>query len=240
MLDDMKSKFVANVSHELRTPLTSIKNACSILKKFNNSKDAVTEVSVSDLLNIIDSNVDRQVRLVNDLLDLSKIEKGKIQLSRSLMNIEGVAREVIASLDILAKAKGIHLELKAQPGLFEIYASRDQMLEVFTNLIDNAIKYTPGGGSILVEIENEDNGIKIIVSDTGIGMEHDEMEKIFDRFKRLEAIFGHKTKGTGLGLAITKEIIDSHGGCIWVESQVAKGSKFILTLPIGLRGVDKK
>ena len=239
-LDNMKSEFIANVSHELRTPLTSIKNACSVLKKLSDNKAAVSDVSVSDLLNIIDSNTDRQARLINDLLDLSRIEKGRAYSPRLLIDIGAVAQEAVASLDIQAKAKALKLELKIQPGLSKIYASGDQMLEVYTNLIDNAIKYTKSGGSILVEVANENDGIKSVISDTGIGIKDEEIDKLFDRFKRLESILQHKTKGTGLGLAIAKEIIDSHGGAISVQSSYGKGSKFIFTIPAGLRKHDKK
>lgn len=232
-LDNLKSEFVANVSHELRTPLTSIKNACVILKKAQNGAAA------QELLDIIDSNVDRQSHLINNLLDLAKIEKGKIRASRSLVDMGAAAKQVVSSLAISAKNKGVSLKTDIEPALQNIYGSLDQLAEVYTNLIDNAIKYTPTGGSVLLKIESDKGGIKSTVADTGIGIREDDIAKLFDRFKRLEAIMENKTKGTGLGLAITKEIVELHGGRIWVESQPGKGSKFTFILPLDLRRVDK-
>lgn len=232
-LDNLKSEFVANVSHELRTPLTSIKNACVILKKAQNGAAA------QELLDIIDSNVDRQSHLINNLLDLAKIEKGKIRASRSLVDMGAAAKQVVSSLAISAKNKGVSLKTDIEPALQNIYGSLDQLAEVYTNLIDNAIKYTPTGGSVLLKIESDKGGIKSTVADTGIGIGEDDIAKLFDRFKRLEAIMENKTKGTGLGLAITKEIVELHGGRIWVESQPGKGSKFTFILPLDLRRVDK-
>lgn len=233
-LDRMKSEFVANVSHELRTPLTSIKNACALLKKMR-----AFGASAGELLDIIDSNVDRQSRLVENLLNLARIEKGKIAAPRALINTAEIARQVAASFAIQAKNKNIRLHVDIEFGIQSVYASADQMAEVYTNLIDNAIKYTPSGGNVTLKISNEKNGIKSIISDTGIGIKEEDLSRLFNRFNRLAMVSEYKEKGTGLGLAIIKEIIDSHGGSIWAESEVGKGSKFIFTIPTGLRNVDK-
>jgi signal transduction histidine kinase len=151
-----------------------------------------------------------------------------------------IARQAAESLSIQAKVKGLSLELSVQPALRKIYGSTDQISEIYTNLIDNAIKYTASGGLVSVKINEEGDSIKSVISDTGIGIEPDDVAKIFDRFKRLETILGHKAKGTDLGLAISKEIVESHGGRIWVESSSGKGSNFIFTIPFGLRDIDKK
>lgn len=233
-LDRMKSEFVANVSHELRTPLTSIKNACALLKKM-----PAFGASAGELLDIIDSNVDRQSRLVENLLNLARIEKGKIAAPRALINTAEIARQVAASFAIQAKNKNIHLHVDIEPGLQSVYASADQMAEVYTNLIDNAIKYTPSGGNVYLKISNEKTGIKSIISDTGIGIKEEDLSRLFNRFNRLAMVSEYKEKGIGLGLAIIKEIIDSHGGSIWAESEVGKGSRFIFTIPAGLRSIDK-
>jgi len=228
-LDGLKSKFIANVSHELRTPLTSIKNACAILKK-----SAINPQS-KDLLGIIDSNVDRQARLVNNLLDLAKIEKGVSMLSRELVDMASVAKQVIASLVMQANKKNIKIDLDCQADLPGVYGSYDQILEVYTNLIDNAIKYTPEKGVMSVKIEKYQDGVKVIITDTGTGIKQEDICKLFERFERLESILENRGKGAGLGLAIAKEIISLHGGKIWAESNRGEGSSFIFTLPFSLR-----
>jgi len=231
-LNKMKSEFVANVSHELRTPLTSIKNACVILKKMDSYGQKL------ELLDIIDSNVDRQSRLVNNLLDLAKMEKGMPQAKRNLIDFGFVVKNVVKSLEMQAKNKSITLSLDVEPNLMKIFGSEDQISEVYTNLIDNAIKYTPAGGNVCIRLTNEKNNVKSVISDTGIGISEQDRGKLFDRFKRLEVILQKHGHGAGLGLAITKEIVDSHGGRIWVESKSGSGSSFIFTVPAGLRKGD--
>lgn len=228
-LDDLKSKFVANVSHELRTPLTSIKNACAILKK------TAIDSQEKGLFDIIDSNVDRQARLVTNLLNLAQIEKGISTLPRSLIDMVSIAKQVVASLIMQANKKGIKIDFDCKVDLPGIYGSYDQILEVYTNLIDNAIKYTPEGGKVTVKLEKFQDEVKVVVTDTGVGIDQKDLGKLFERFKRLEIILANRGKGSGLGLAITKEIINLHGGKIWVESEPGEGSSFIFTLPISLR-----
>lgn len=228
-LDDLKSKFVANVSHELRTPLTSIKNACAILKK------TAADQQSKDMLGIIDSNVDRQARLVSNLLDLAKIEKGVSALPRGLVDMCALARQVVNSLSMQANKKGINIEFSCEQDLSGVYGSSDQILEVYTNLIDNAIKYTPERGNVSVKLEKYQEGVKTTISDSGMGIKKEDIGKLFERFKRLETILENRGKGAGLGLAITKEIIDIHGGKIWVESSYGSGSSFIFTMPFSLR-----
>ncbi len=243
---ELKSDFVANVSHELRTPITSIKNACVLLKKINNNLKSsgqntqkFMDTSADELLEIIDLNIDRQSRLIDELLDLAKIEKGKALYKRVLIDVSTIASQVVNSLAMQAKAKNIILEADIQPNIPKIYASGDQIIQVYTNLIDNAIKYTKKGGHISLKIIAQDHSIKSIISDTGIGISQENICKLFNRFVRPDAILEYGAKGTGLGLAITKEILDLHGGCIWVESAIGHGSKFIFTLPYGLRQQDK-
>jgi len=239
-LDSMKSEFVANVSHELRTPLTSIKNACLVLKKMSTKGCVTPDASPVELLDIIDANVDRQSRLINNLLDLAKIEQGAIKAQRALIDLSGIVKQVVSSLSMQAKTKGIKFDIDIQPDAPKIYASADQMSEVFTNLINNAIKYNKQDGVISIKITKELGGIKAVIKDTGIGIKSEDIGKLFDRFKRLETILGNRTKGAGLGLAITRQIIDSHLGKIWIESIPGEGSSFIFTLPVGLRDIDKR
>ena len=232
--DSMKSEFVANASHELRTPLTSIKNACALLNKTDD------KAQKAELIEIIDSNVDRQVRLINNLLDLAKIEKGAVLLQRKPVNLVLAATQAVDSMKPQAAAKKINLELQIINNIPPVFASMDHMLEVYTNLIDNAIKYTAEGGFVKVIISSDTGRIRSIISDTGIGIDKDDIGKLFNRFKRLEVVIEGRGKGAGLGLAIVKEIIDSHGGKVWIESQYGVGTNVIFTLPFGLRKADKK
>ncbi len=237
-LDNMKSNFMANVSHELRTPLTSIKNACALLKKKEEAGHNI-DISTKELLSIVDASVDRQSRLVDNLLDLAKIESGKVFTRRLLMDVGPIAKEVAASLRMQANAKDIDLRVDISPDLPKVYASSEQIAVVFTNLLDNAIKYTNPKGKVCLEIVKCGHGVKSIITDTGIGIKKDDVGKLFERFQRLVELSQNKPKGTGLGLVITKEIIQLHGGEIWIESEYGAGSKFIFTIPAGLRGGDK-
>jgi signal transduction histidine kinase len=239
-LDRVKSDFVANVSHELRTPLTSIKNAAILLEKKISGHEKEISVSDEELLNIIISNVDRQSRLIGELLDLAKIEKGKLSMTRSSVDIGKVAEEALKSIAIQATTKNIKIIADIQQNLPKIYASEDRIAEVYTNLLDNAIKYNKENGKVILQIRSIGDKIESIVEDTGIGISPENLGKLFDRFRQLEDALKHKNKGVGLGLVITKEIIELHGGRIWVESKLGVGSKFIFTLPRGLREEDQR
>lgn len=238
--NQMKSDFVANVSHELRTPLTSIKNAVTLLKKRMNGQQSQISMSYEELLDIITTNIQRQSHLIDDLLNLAKIEKGRRAEGRSLLDIEKIARDVLKSLALQISSKDLKVKIDIQPNLPGIYGKEKQIEQVFANLLDNAIKYNKDKGSITLRILTESSGIKVIVEDTGPGISREDRNKLFDKFIRLERNIEREKKGVGLGLAITKEIIEAHGGRIWVESELGVGSKFIFTLPIGLRKVDRR
>ena len=238
LFDAMKSNFIANISHELRTPLTSIKNAAVLLNR--KTEKSVQPIAISDkeLLDIILSNVDRQARLVNGLLDLAKIESGKLKVARCLVDIGKIAAEVANSLKMQADVKDVKMTAEIEPDLPMVYASADQIAEVYTNLLDNAIKYTRDNGRVILRISSSSAGVKSAVEDNGAGIAPEDIGKLFDKFKRLEDMVEHKSEGTGLGLVIAKEIVESHGGKIWVESKPGSGSKFIFTLSHGLRNGD--
>lgn len=239
-LDVMKSKFVANASHELRSPLTSIRTATALLKK-KLSKDAKTvSISEEELIEIITSNIDRQSNLITALLDLSKIEKGKIALRRVPTNLGMIAREILKSMVIQAKGKNIEIITDIPEELSTIYAAEGQIAEVYSNLLDNAIKFTGENGKIYLRIREIEEGVESSVEDTGIGVAQEDLGKIFDKFVQLQDVVKHKDRGIGLGLVITKEIIESQGGKIWVESKLGVGSKFIFRLPRGLRDIDRR
>lgn len=228
-LDRLKSDFVSNVSHELRTPLTAIKGSA------DNMLDGITgplnEKQVRYLTRI-KSNADRLTRLINDLLDLSRIEAGKIDLKPARLPLVNLAQEVADNIRPVALEKLISLEVASLDNSVTAWADRDKTIQVLVNLVGNAVKFTPQHGKVTVAIKkNGSQWVEISVSDTGPGIVPEEVHTIFDRFYQIAQAGKQKTKGTGLGLAISKALVEMHGGKIWVESDVGRGSTFSFTLP---------
>ena len=228
-LDKMKSAFVSNVSHELRTPLTAIKA----------SADNMLDRLIGDLngkqvgyLTRIKSNSDRLARLINDLLDLSTIEAGKIDLRPTNLPLVTLVKEAAESLKPVAAEKLINLTvMSADPGVIA-WADRDKVIQVLMNLIGNALKFTPTRGKVTIAVaKNSAAWMQISVTDTGPGIPAEEVNKVFGRFYQIGQAGTPKTQGTGLGLAISKALVEMHGGKIWVESEAGKGSTFSFTLP---------
>jgi len=228
-LDKMKSAFVSNVSHELRTPLTAIKA----------SADNMLDRLIGDLngkqvgyLTRIKSNSDRLARLINDLLDLSTIEAGKIDLRPTNLPLVTLVKEAAESLRPVAAEKLINLTvMSADPGVIA-WADRDKVIQVLMNLIGNALKFTPNRGKVTIAVaKNSAAWMQISVTDTGPGIPAEEVNKVFGRFYQIGQAGTQKTQGTGLGLAISKALVEMHGGKIWVESEAGKGSTFSFTLP---------
>jgi PAS domain S-box-containing protein len=228
-LDQMKSAFVSNVSHELRTPLTAIKaSADNMLDRLLGD---LNEKQVGYLTRI-KSNTDRLARLINDLLDLSTIEAGKINLRLMNLPLVALVREATESLRPVATEKLIHLKVvSADPGAIA-WADRDKVIQVLMNLIGNALKFTPLRGKVTVAVTRNDPAwMQISVADSGPGIPVEEVNNVFGRFYQIDQAGKQKTQGTGLGLAISKALVEMHGGKIWVESELGKGSAFCFTLP---------
>lgn len=228
-IDDMKSDFVSVVSHEFRTPLTSIQMGVGLLLESSFVKDGSRE---KDLLDVIDEDSKRLNRLVSELLDLTRIESGKISMEFKRIDAARIIEEALRSFELQANEKGIELrkEISAKEPI-NIYADSDKVTWVLVNLISNAMRYTPQGGNITVSIEQNGNKAYIAVKDTGIGIPPKYHEKIFDKFTQVKND-GVTAGGAGLGLAISKDIVKAHKGRIWVESEEGKGSTFIFTLPL--------
>jgi len=227
----IKSDFTSTVSHELRTPLAAIKESVAIVL------DGITGNITQDqanFLGIAKKNIDRLARLINDVLDFQKLESGRMALNKRLNDINVVVKEVKAMMAPLTAEKHLALDLDLENDLPNTLFDKDKIIQVITNLVSNAIKFTEAGG-IIISTSEEKNLIKVSISDTGPGISKDNIQKLFRRFEQLESGIDRKVGGTGLGLAISKEIIDLHEGFIWVESTPGKGSSFIFTLPI-----DKK
>lgn len=226
-LDEMKSEFISIVSHELRTPLTSIKGYASLL---SNGKLGQLEDKQKQCLDIINTESDRLTNLINDVLDLSKMESGKMQLKREMVHIKEIYDKLI--IHNLAKDKNIKIKPNFQKRLPKIYAEPEKILQVFTNLISNAIKFTPENGTIFVNVERVHDYVVVDIIDTGIGMPKKDLNNIFNKFYQVEKHMTRKQGGTGLGLAIVKEIINLHSGLLTANSKEDEGSKFSFAIPI--------
>ena len=226
----MKSDFVSHVSHELRTPLTAIKGAVDLVLR--EVAGPLTEKQVHYLTRVR-SNTQHLAGLINDLLDLSKIESGKIEVKSSRVSLSSLVHEVVEALRPVAAEKVIALEATIREPSILVWADRDKIDQVLTNLIGNALKFTPVQGRVTVSTSrNGHESVQVSVSDTGPGVPPDEKEKIFAKFYRVPEINGGNSKGTGLGLAIAKALVELHGGRIWVESEEGRGSTFSFILPV--------
>ncbi len=225
-LEQMRKDFVANVSHELKTPITSIKGFSeTLLDGAMNDKD-----TLEYFLSIILKESDRLQSLIEDLLDLSKIEKQGFKLNPEYFEINGILEEIFVILKRKAKEKEIELLLNRPPKDLFLFADASRVKQVFINLINNAIAYTPAGGEVKVNVEEVDGEIVIVVSDTGVGMEQEEIPRIFERFYRVDKARSRNSGGTGLGLAIVKHIVEAHHGSISVKSKLDNGTTFTVKL----------
>lgn len=231
-VDRMKSEFVSTVSHELRTPMTSIKGYADLMLM-----GAAGNLSGSQLqyLNVIKKNADRLQLLVNDLLDISRIETGKTQLALQPVDVPRVVNDVVNDHlrgRIQHEEKAISVSAEIAPSLPLVNADPEKITRVLTNLVDNAFNYTPAGGSIKITATANGNFVYISVRDSGIGIRKEDQHKIFDRFFRAESAEVRGVPGTGLGLAIVRSLVEMHGGQLALESEPGEGSIFTFSLPL--------
>jgi len=228
-MDQMKSEFVSNVSHELRTPLTSITGYTKLMlmEKLGNTNDRQRNG-----LRIISEEGDRLTRLINNVLDLSKLESGKIKFRLEKIDILEIAEKSIQTLKNSAIEKNIILTLHKHGRFTKFKASKDLLKQVFINLLNNALKFTGKNGKIDVILKRKKNEVEVCVKDTGKGVPKNLIPKLFDKFYQVDTSMTRKHGGTGLGLVIVKHIVDAHKGNIKVKSELGKGSEFIFTLPL--------
>ncbi|MCM8786953.1 MAG: ATP-binding protein [Candidatus Omnitrophica bacterium] len=226
-LERIRQDFVANVSHELRTPLTSIKGYAETLLE----GALFDKKNAKDFVEIIYQDASRLAKLIDDLLDLSKIESGKLEMVFLPIDILDVIEKVVKILEPQAKKKAILVTLNIPLNLPKVLADQNRISQVILNLLDNAIKYTPDKGKVTISAASKDKFIQVDISDTGIGIPEDAIPHIFERFYRVDKARSRELGGTGLGLSIVKHIILNHGGNVWVESKVSYGSTFSFTLP---------
>ncbi len=230
-LDQLKSEFIASVSHEFRTPLNSIRESIALI---SDGAVKMGEKQGDRVFEIAKNNVNRLALLIDDLLDFSKLEAGRMRMDKQPHDLLSIIQEVADSMRGLAEKKGVQLVCQPDSGRPFIHADKSRLVQVLMNLVDNAIKFTPPGGSITLRMAVKDLQIKVAVEDTGVGIPSEHLVKIFDKFEQLRHHHpGTEIRGTGLGLAISKQIVELHGGRIWAESEVGKGSRFVFTLPAG-------
>ncbi|HSV43246.1 MAG TPA: GAF domain-containing sensor histidine kinase [Candidatus Bathyarchaeia archaeon] len=227
-INKMKSDFISAVSHELRTPLTSIKGYAAILIS---GKIGELPGTVKERLEKINKHSDNLVSLVNNLLDISRIESGKAELKFKYQSIVPVVEIIEDLLMPQFKEKNITFQKRLPLPMPKVYIDPSQLERVFINLLSNALKFTPTNGVITVATGVEDKNLLVSVSDTGIGIKQDDADKLFDEFYRVDNDINQTVKGTGLGLSLAKRIIEAHHGSIWVKSKFGEGTTFFFTLP---------
>jgi two-component system sensor histidine kinase GlrK len=227
-VDDIKSDFFSHMSHELRTPLASIKEGTTMLLEGLGGEISEKQQRI---LTIIVQESNRLIDQVNSLLDLSKMEAGMLKYQFTPTDLAVLAIKSLEALAPLAEAKSIFIDNKIG-GLQPVQVDQERILQVFRNIIGNAIKFTPENGNIKLEANVRKSFIEVAVHDTGIGIREEDLGRIFHKFQQIIPAKGEKIKGTGLGLATVKQIIFAHGGKVWATSQVGLGSTFYITLPL--------
>jgi len=227
-LDRMKSGFISIVSHELKTPLTSIRGFVRLLEA-----ERVGSINQKQrhYLEIVNRQTESLTQLINDLLDLSRIEAGIIQVRQDEVRLHEVVRNVVSQMDNLAQEKGVQVSADVSPQLPTVRGDAERLSQVFINLLHNAIKFTPPGGKVRVEARSLGDECLVEVSDTGIGIPAQELPKVFDKFYQVDSSTTRRESGTGLGLAICRELVTAHGGRIWAESVKGEGATLKFTLP---------
>jgi signal transduction histidine kinase len=227
-IDRMKSEFVSMASHELRTPLTSVHGALQLA--LTGSGHLIGDED-RELLEISLTSTERLVRLVNDLLDLSKIEAGRMPVSRAAVDVDRLIEDAIRSMQGFAANRRARIVASVAPDLPRVMADRDQALRVLTNLLSNALEYSPRESAVVVDARAVGDGVAMSVTDDGPGIPAAHLERLFRPFSRVGVHERQTAGGTGLGLAITRAIVEQHGGRIWVEPVEPAGSRFVVVLP---------
>ncbi|MFH1024370.1 MAG: ATP-binding protein [Planctomycetota bacterium] len=223
-IDRLKSEFVSNVSHELRTPLTSIKAYTDVL--LGMAKDETQK----KFLGVIDSESDRLLALIEDLLNISRIESGKIHLEAEPVDPRALVDGIMGMSKVQSRKHNLVVDMPET--LPEVPMDRKKMTEVLINLVSNAIKYSPKGGQVRIRVRVEEGNLRFDVSDSGIGIGKEDLPKLFQKFSRVDSSLTAEIGGTGLGLSIVKAIVEAHGGLVTVDSEPGRGSTFTVRLPL--------
>jgi len=230
------SEFLATMSHELRTPLTAIIGFSELM--LGGTTGEFDELNKKFLGNISNSGK-HLLSLINSILDLSKIEAGKMDLELDYFTLYDTFTDTKNIISPLALKKNISMNFNVESGFF-IYADRTRFKQIMYNLVSNAVKFTPAGGSVEVLGSRSENGIRVAVSDTGIGISKDGIKHLFKPFKQIDSALSRKYEGTGLGLVLAKKFVEMHGGRISVESEPGKGSTFTFEVPVKILCAGRK
>ncbi len=226
-VERMKDEFVSIVSHELRTPLTSIHGSLGMLASGLLQPDSPKG---KRLLQIATDSTERLVRLINDILDIERIESGKVKMEKESCNVADLVEETINTLQPLANKAAVNLSVSSLP--IQLWADPDRIVQVLTNLLSNAIKFSPPSSTVWLTVEKQNNEVLFAIVDRGRGIPADKLDSIFERFQQVDSTDSRKHEGTGLGLSICRSIVQQHNGRIWVESVLGEGSSFYFTLPM--------
>ena len=228
-LNDQQASFVSNVAHEFRSPLAVFKGA---LDNLADGLHGALSVEQEEPVRMCQKEVNRLKRLVSDLLDVSRIEAGKLTMQQEPVELTAVLRSVARLFEGVAKERGLTLETDLPAPPAEVAGDRDRLRQVFINLLANALKYTARGG-VTVRLRREADAVQVEVADTGPGIAPEDLERVFDKFERVGS---QSEEGSGLGLPIARDIVELHHGRIWVESRLGHGSRFLVRLPVFREG----
>ncbi len=236
-MDKIKSRFFANISHEFRTPLTLIRGIAKQIsdQALTSSSNGNVNVPVKQITTI-DRNADRLLELVNQLLDLSRLDSGKVKLQIIRGDVLQVLKMLSHSFDSMAERKQIHYRIHFPEATPIVFFDQDKLEKIYTNLLSNAFKYTPEKGTVSIEVSMDEERLRITVEDSGAGIPKKELDKVFDRFYQVE---GTEDKGSGIGLALVKELVELYRGQISVSSEPAKGTQFRVSLPIAKQSFEE-
>jgi signal transduction histidine kinase len=225
-MDRLKSEFLATMSHELRTPLTAIIAYGELLRD-----ERVTSAKRSEFLEIITDQGQRLLQLIDDLLDLSKLESGKMQLSLEESDLNEILVSAVDTIRPTAEKKGLEIVTELTPDLPWIHMDGKRIRQVCWNILCNAVKFTDAGGKITVCCMDSGDELLVRISDTGVGIKPEDVERIFDRFAQVDSSATRSHGGAGLGLDLVRRFVNLHSGRVWVESEYGEGSTFFFTLP---------
>ena len=231
-IERIKNEFISTVSHELRTPMTSVKGYADLLVS-GNAHVGTLNPTQRRFVEVIQANANRLTDLVNEILEISRIETGRVKLQLETIDLAALLNEVTLSFEgqLVQKAMDLEVTLPDEPPY--VYADKGRLTQILVNLIGNAWQYTPERGRITIEVTaTDDNYVQIDIKDTGIGIPEQDLEYVFERFFRSERPEAQVVDGTGLGLSITKSYVDMLGGKIWVESELNVGTTFSFTMPL--------
>jgi signal transduction histidine kinase len=232
----LKTEFVSLVSHELRTPLTSIQGFVSLIREGHTGELNPLQ---TEFLGIVSRNSDRLVSIVSDLLDMSKIESGRLELVSESLNLREIVEKEVESFGTMAEEKHITVNVEMDSGLPPVRADRHRLGQIIVNLLSNAVKYSPDNSTVKIRASQSGKQVTVKVIDSGSGIDPEDRSRLFERFYRGKSDAVRGTKGTGLGLAITRYLVEMHGGKIWVESERGQGSTFCFSIPVSTHEIGQ-